>query len=166
MEGYKGESLDPKSAIYLEGIEVQLDSGTHTEQNEKKVGHFEHGPSSDSAHQSEESEYSLSEQRSRRYLDPDGTSITDTLVPRRNLTILDVAALIFNKMVCLLWAIQVAIQADMCKGWHRNIYHTRSRFILHKVKTYQSSSMGNGWDLYILIVSLTMKHLRISSNWI
>ncbi|KAE9379783.1 hypothetical protein N431DRAFT_527234 [Stipitochalara longipes BDJ] len=47
----------------------------------------------------QDSDYTLSEERSRRRMDSDGVSETDTIVPRRNLSILDVAALIFNKMV-------------------------------------------------------------------
>jgi hypothetical protein len=47
----------------------------------------------------QESDYTLSEERSRRRMDSDRVSETDTIVPRRNLSILDVAALIFNKMV-------------------------------------------------------------------
>jgi hypothetical protein len=47
----------------------------------------------------QESDYTLSEERSRRHMDSDRVSETDTIVPRRNLSILDVAALIFNKMV-------------------------------------------------------------------
>jgi hypothetical protein len=47
----------------------------------------------------QESDYTLSEERSRRRIDFDRVSETDTIVPRRNLSVLDVAALIFNKMV-------------------------------------------------------------------
>jgi hypothetical protein len=47
----------------------------------------------------QESDYTLSEERSRCRIDSDRVSETDTIVPRRNLSALDVAALIFNKMV-------------------------------------------------------------------
>ena len=47
----------------------------------------------------QESDYTLSEERWRRRIDSDRVSETDTIVPRRNLSIIDVAALIFNKMV-------------------------------------------------------------------
>jgi hypothetical protein len=50
-------------------------------------------------HSGEESQFTLSDQRSRRRVDSDNKSQTETIVPRRNLTVLDVAALIFNKMV-------------------------------------------------------------------
>jgi hypothetical protein len=47
----------------------------------------------------QESDYTLSEERWRRRIDSDRVSETDTIVPRRNLSVIDVAALIFNKMV-------------------------------------------------------------------
>lgn len=50
----------------------------------------------------QQSDYTLSEERSRRRIDSDRASETDTIVPRRNLSVLDVAALIFNKMVITL----------------------------------------------------------------
>jgi hypothetical protein len=49
----------------------------------------------------QDSDYTLSEERSRRRMDSDRVSETDTIVPRRNLSVLDVAALIFNKMVTI-----------------------------------------------------------------
>jgi hypothetical protein len=51
----------------------------------------------------QDSDYTLSEERSRRRIDSDRVSETDTIVPRRNLSILDVAALILNKMVIFSW---------------------------------------------------------------
>lgn len=44
-------------------------------------------------------DFTLSDERSRRRMDSDLMSETDTIVPRRNLSVLDVASLIFNKMV-------------------------------------------------------------------
>ncbi|KAH8655058.1 amino acid permease-domain-containing protein [Tricladium varicosporioides] len=44
-------------------------------------------------------DYTLSDERSRRRIDSDRMSETDTIVPRRNLNAFDVAALILNKMV-------------------------------------------------------------------
>lgn len=58
---------------------------------------------------SHETENSLFDAKSRRRIDSDRTSETGTIVPRRNLSIIDVTALIFNKMVSFLIDIPTAL---------------------------------------------------------
>jgi hypothetical protein len=50
-------------------------------------------------HNHQNNDYILSDERLRRLMDCDRVSEIDTIVPRRNLSVLDVTALNFNKMV-------------------------------------------------------------------
>jgi hypothetical protein len=103
----------PESAARppVDGMEEHTDVGSGAgdeRRKERKHGTSGNDSDGDLVQSSEESEYTLSEQRSRRHVDPDRRSETDTIVPRRNLTVLDVAALIFNKMVRILETILIA----------------------------------------------------------
>lgn len=95
VHGYDGTTSEVVSD-QLDGIEEHTEDGSGVGDDHKQINAVGH---SSLRRNVEESEYTLSDERSRRRIDSDHMSETDTIVPRRNLSVLDVAALIFNKMV-------------------------------------------------------------------
>ena len=103
---YENAVYESVAENQLGGIEEHTKDGAlghdnprHEHDGKFKVETLPGVPSMLQNHQ--DSDYTLSEERSRRRMDSDRVSETDTIVPRRNLSVLDVAALIFNKMVTI-----------------------------------------------------------------
>jgi len=66
--------------------------------------------------------------------DSDQQSETETIVPRRNLTALDVASLILNKMVSAT-VTGMSLSADSCSvGWYRDLHDSGSCSWVYEVK--------------------------------
>lgn len=100
----------------------------------------------------ERDEMTLSMQRSHSRQDSDQYSETETIVPRRNLTVLDVASLIFNKMVGTT-APHIFSSADNCfVGWHRDLHDAGSCSWLYALKACEPGIMACWRCLYASIV--------------